>query len=356
MNPDSSPGAALKQILDQHGQQLAFDADATLPLLSQACPNAPREVEAIVAAQRLRIPWELLNMGAGADPARLDELAETLANGTGMPLDASRWIIQTWMNALDIKVQATVSESEAQEPGVPEAAEPSAVVSATEAAEPAAVAAPPEPGPAPVAQPAATAASPARYFVLGQGGAKYGPADVATLNQWAAEGRIAPGTLFEEEGTGRTVHGHEVAGLFMGQRGEHFPPGSYAGPGPYGQAPTAPGLRPEQNPYGQAPQGPYYQPGVDTSSLKGLYTWSIVFTVLGMLFFCCIGLFGLIFTILGSSDMKAGNLQGAKSKLTVALVIGIVSVCIGLVTIPLRIAQVEQALSQRPPMQTITIP
>jgi hypothetical protein len=39
------------------------------------------------------------------------------------------------------------------------------------------------------------------YFVVASDGNKYGPADLPTLNQWAADGRIAGDTLIEMQGS-----------------------------------------------------------------------------------------------------------------------------------------------------------
>lgn len=38
-----------------------------------------------------------------------------------------------------------------------------------------------------------------RYFVIGEDGQLYGPADIPTLNQWIAEGRLRPTTMIMEE-------------------------------------------------------------------------------------------------------------------------------------------------------------
>jgi len=38
-----------------------------------------------------------------------------------------------------------------------------------------------------------------RYFVFGNNGEMYGPADIPTLNQWIAEGRLLPTSMIQEE-------------------------------------------------------------------------------------------------------------------------------------------------------------
>ncbi len=354
MNPDTSPGAVLRDLLAQHGQQLAFDAETTHRLLSQACPTAAREVDAIVAAQRLRIPWELLNSGAEIPAERLDELARSLCDQTQMPEDAARWIIQTWMQALDLKVLEV--EGPLQEPSEGDLAEAHLDAPADAAPAPGAPTPAPTPGPA---------ASTVTYYVLGDGGAKYGPADVDTLNRWAAEGRLHAGSLLEENGTGRTVRVHEVAGLFVpgaqnpqppGQPGPSpfgQPPGGQPGPysqpgqGPYGQMPGQPGLRPEGgSPYAQAPQyGTYYRPIEPDPKLDKLATWALVVSIIGFLANCCIGLIALIFTVLGRSDMGKGDYTGAKSKMTIGLVFGIIAIALGLVLLPVQIMNFEKSFN-----------
>jgi hypothetical protein len=52
-----------------------------------------------------------------------------------------------------------------------------------------------------------------RYFVIAPDGSKFGPADPLTLRQWMAEGRVAPDTWLEEEGTGRRVQARNVLGF-----------------------------------------------------------------------------------------------------------------------------------------------
>ncbi len=50
------------------------------------------------------------------------------------------------------------------------------------------------------------------YYVLGPGGAKHGPAELHTLNDWIAQGRIVPETLIEDMG-GTKVPARAIRGL-----------------------------------------------------------------------------------------------------------------------------------------------
>jgi len=55
-----------------------------------------------------------------------------------------------------------------------------------------------------------------RYFVVTDNGQKYGPADLPTLNQWIAEGRVIPSTILEDEGSGVRMAASTLSGLEFG--------------------------------------------------------------------------------------------------------------------------------------------
>lgn len=61
----------------------------------------------------------------------------------------------------------------------------------------------------------AAEASAERYWVVGQDGQKYGPADVATLSSWATENRLTPTTQLEGEMSGQRVMASAVAGIMF---------------------------------------------------------------------------------------------------------------------------------------------
>lgn len=96
-----------------------------------------------------------------------------------------------------------------------------------------------------------------RFFVIATDGNEYGPADVATLNEWATQSRLTPTTQLKNEATGEIVMASAVPGIVFPSA---TPPGGMAAPvepvqpqQPY-QAPQQP-----QQPY-QAPQQPYQAP------------------------------------------------------------------------------------------------
>lgn len=55
-----------------------------------------------------------------------------------------------------------------------------------------------------------------RHFVHGPDGVKYGPADLATLEQWRNEGRLTPETLLEPEVGGTAFPAKNLPGLSFG--------------------------------------------------------------------------------------------------------------------------------------------
>lgn len=109
-----------------------------------------------------------------------------------------------------------------------------------------------------------------RFYVVGLDGSKYGPADMATLQQWAAEQRITGETTLEQEGTGAIFLAKTVPGLFS-QSTAYAPP----------QQPTAPQM-------GQVPYSPYARvdgPGMMYDNGQSDVNRGWVYFALGLL--CC---------------------------------------------------------------------
>ncbi|MDR3691772.1 MAG: hypothetical protein P4L46_20500 [Fimbriimonas sp.] len=71
------------------------------------------------------------------------------------------------------------------------------------------------------------------YYVLGDQGQKYGPADVDTLNLWVTEGRIVPHSMLEDEVSGGQIVASSIRGL---QFPMIAPPSASPAP-PYAQTP-----------------------------------------------------------------------------------------------------------------------
>jgi len=81
------------------------------------------------------------------------------------------------------------------------------------------------------------------YYVLGDLGQKYGPADLLTLNQWVIEGRVVSHTILEDESSGGKIVASSISDL-------RFPEASIPIGGAYVWAPDEPIV--EVLPYSQA--------------------------------------------------------------------------------------------------------
>jgi hypothetical protein len=138
-----------------------------------------------------------------------------------------------------------------------------------------------------------------RYFVLAPDGERYGPADIPTLNEWAASNRLFGSSKLVEEMSGALVTASSVQGLVFG------PAPSAAGPmqprAP--MQPPAPGA-PMQPIQPVAPGAGYARPGqaysatitddgkkdllmafgiaVGAPILSLILTWGIVFAAAGV--------------------------------------------------------------------------
>jgi hypothetical protein len=64
-----------------------------------------------------------------------------------------------------------------------------------------------------------------QYFLIASDGLKYGPADVATLNQWASEGRLFPTSTVENATTNERLSAMQIPGLVFPSANQQ--PGNY---------------------------------------------------------------------------------------------------------------------------------
>lgn len=78
------------------------------------------------------------------------------------------------------------------------------------------------------------------YFVVAQDGQKYGPADIAALNQWIAEGRILPTTMLEDSVSGARIVARALNGLIF--------PQDPSAPTAFRPTPAPPGANPYSTP------------------------------------------------------------------------------------------------------------
>ncbi|MDR3691771.1 MAG: hypothetical protein P4L46_20495 [Fimbriimonas sp.] len=155
-----------------------------------------------------------------------------------------------------------------------------------------------------------------RYYVIGEDGQKYGPADVATLNSWITEGRLLPTQQLEDETSGLRLAAGAVQGL-------NFPLQGAARV----NAPTPP----TGNPY----EGAYTRPQMGSASMYGQKELTTSWVLFGIGFVCC----GVILWPIGISYAikaeQAGNpgAQAAKIANIIMTVIGVLGIAFYIVAI-----------------------
>ena len=133
------------------------------------------------------------------------------------------------------------------------------------------------------------------YFVIAADGQKYGPADVATLNHWAQEGRVLPTSMLEDAATGARIPATSV--------GINFPPAAGGG---YAAAPN----------YQQIP-GPYMGDN-GAEDIKKVWIFG------GIGFFCCPVIFSVMAIVYATNAQKKGHPQAQT-----ALIFAIISLVCG---------------------------
>jgi hypothetical protein len=168
------------------------------------------------------------------------------------------------------------------------------------------------------------------YFVIAPNGQKFGPADIATLNQWITEGRILPETLLEEESTQTQVVARVVPFLVFPTMNQ-----VQAMPGPAIAAPDAnPYLTPmppqaqRQIHPGYYAHGPQEAPGVSNGQIIG--AWVGTFVAPAMLFLCYLGFVPVLFGIVTGIQLKR---QGENQGLALIAVNIVWLVAYGVITI-----------------------
>lgn len=128
----------------------------------------------------------------------------------------------------------------------------------------------------------------AQFFVVMPDGQKYGPADVATLNQWAADQRLAPHSTLENATTGEKLAASAVPGIrFAVASAEaplNAPPTSYP--------------RPMDAQYGSPqPSYPAYTGHANSSDDDKSWLWGLLCGIGAIALVLWIGIGGLILGI-----------------------------------------------------------
>ena len=137
------------------------------------------------------------------------------------------------------------------------------------------------------------------YFVIANDGQKFGPADLATLNIWAQEGRVLTTTMLEDASTGQQVMASQLPGLSF---------------------PIAP---PNQPGYQQAPTQAYPRMGIGAMD-DGSEDIKKVWIFGGIGFICCPIIFSVMAIIYASNAQKKKHPQAGT-----ALAFAIASLVVG---------------------------
>jgi protein-disulfide isomerase len=95
---DHQVRAQLKALVDQYGPSLGSDARRLESLLRDTCPDQRKEINALVAAAKERIPSDLLSNGHRMLPAVLVQRLRDL----GLEAEVSTWAVESWAFALNI--------------------------------------------------------------------------------------------------------------------------------------------------------------------------------------------------------------------------------------------------------------
>lgn len=148
------------------------------------------------------------------------------------------------------------------------------------------------------------------YYVLHDNGQRYGPTDVATLEQWMREGRVSPTTQLEEIETGRRFMARELPTLYAGR------PADSAGGG-WTQPPSGS----YNNPYPR-----YNQPAGGDGSKEVTMAW--IFGSLGIL--CCPVIFSTVGIVMGYQAKQRGN-PGGQAAMIFSICTLVLGIAIGVI-------------------------
>ncbi|MCW5936669.1 MAG: hypothetical protein KIT11_05120 [Fimbriimonadaceae bacterium] len=164
-----------------------------------------------------------------------------------------------------------------------------------------------------------------KYYVIWPDGQKFGPADVDTLTQWAAEGRITPSTELESVDTGARAPASSVPGIIFSGPAAAAPsdPGpSYPGltSEPSAPGPSAPYAAPDPYQYPPSSSGAYAPMNVGDDG-GGDVTKSFILSAVG-LFCCCFASPAAVY--FANEAKKKGNPNAQAAFIVSLIVLGLV--------------------------------
>src|ERR1700720_2762178 len=96
---------ALQVVLVRHGRQLLDDRRRCENVLKENCPQAKREIAALIATLEYGVPRRLLGMPAASMTAMMiANYAARVAQDSGLEEGLARWAIETWALGLGLKL------------------------------------------------------------------------------------------------------------------------------------------------------------------------------------------------------------------------------------------------------------
>lgn len=153
-----------------------------------------------------------------------------------------------------------------------------------------------------------------RYFVIAPNGQRFGPADVALLNQWALEGRVDEHTELEDAATGAKLAAASVPG-FVPARPQPTPI----------ETPQQPAAQ-WQHPPGTYSNYPRPQTTTDVASTEVLVSWILGAITIAA---CCPAL-PIIGLIMANKALAMGNTQGSAPRIfNIVMLVGSLLVYVG---------------------------
>jgi hypothetical protein len=185
-----------------------------------------------------------------------------------------------------------------------------------------------------------------RYFVIGDDGQKYGPADIATLQSWVGEGRLLPTQQVEEEGSGIRMAASAINGLKFPHQAPPGPqqpaPGAYQQP-PAGTYQPPMGGVPSGSPYNR-PMGPQVIGDGGTNDLTLAWVLGAVGAVL-----CCLGIFIQPFALMAANRAIAKGNPGGNAARIFCIVFLVLSILLDLYYIAVFIFAISTFKGLPPP-------
>lgn len=306
MIPDPTPTTKLRDIIKQQGKAVTEYPDRVESVLKTEFPTRGQEIDALVEAQRLGVPDDLLN-ASDLTSDYVADVIERLQQKTGWTAAVAKFTVEAWVYALSLTVKKIDTPAAAADPSVTQV-QPAAT------GEPVAQQGPTEP----------------QYWVE-IGGTKYGPATADVLTQWANEGRISAMTPAEDAATARRMTVSQIPGVVLPAGG----PSLGQGPSIYEQSPTATSTPVEGSNYYR---GTVFQAQAEPEGIRKKMTVVIIKSIFATFCIgCCIlGIISLVRALQANTALNNRNYPVAQEQLESADKMANASIIIGVILLVIR--------------------